>query len=94
MDIEFNSEKELYNHLKPALTTKVNELKRNNLDYIKIEDIWNFLKIKKWSKSNDLQLYQMVDDIINVDNILLDNYVKDEIKKKKIEPILKDEDDK
>lgn len=94
MDIEFNSEKELYDRLKPALTTKVNELRRNNLDYIKKEDIWNFLKIKKWSKSNDLQLYQMVDDIINVDNILLDNYVKDEIKKKKIEPILKDEDDK
>ena len=94
MDIVFSSEQELYNRLKPALQSKVNELKRNSLDYIKIEDIWNFLKISKWSKSNDLQLYQMVDDIINVDNILLDNYIKDEIRKNKREPILKIEDDK
>ena len=40
MDIEFNNVKELYERLKPALTTKVTELKRNDLDYIKIEDIW------------------------------------------------------
>ena len=93
MDIEFSSEKELYDRLKPALITKLNELKRTSLDYIKKEDIWNYLKINKWSKSNDLQLYQMVDDIINVDDILLDNYVKDEMKKNKKEPILKIEDD-
>ena len=37
--------KELYERLKPALTTKVTELKRNDLDYIKIEDIWNYLKL-------------------------------------------------
>ena len=94
MDIVFNSEQELYARLKPALVSKVNELKRNGIDYIKMEDIWNYLKINKWSKSNDLQLYQMVDDIINVDNILLDNYIKDEIKKNKREPIFKIEDDK
>ena len=81
MDIEFNSVKELYERLKPALTTKVTELKRNDLDYIKIEDIWNYLKDSKWSKANNLLLYQMVDDILNLDN-------KGEIRKKVIQPNL------
>lgn len=88
MDIEFNSIKELYDRLTPALEAKVSELKRNNLDYIKKDDIWNYLKIKKWKNANNLLLYQMVDDILNTDNILLDNYVKEEMKKNKIVPNL------
>ena len=88
MDIEFNSVKELYERLKPALTTKVIELKRNDLDYIKIEDIWNYLKDSKWSKANNLLLYQMVDDILNLDNNEIDEYVKGEIRKKVIQPNL------
>ena len=88
MDIEFNSVKELYERLKPALTTKVTELKRNDLDYIKIEDIWNYLKDSKWSKANNLLLYQMVDDILNLDNEKIDEYVKGEIRKKVIQPNL------
>lgn len=88
MDIEFNSVKELYERLKPALTTKVIELKRNDLDYIKMEDIWNYLKDSKWSKANNLLLYQMVDDILNLDNNEIDEYVKGEIRKKVIQPNL------
>ena len=88
MDIEFNSVKELYERLKPALTTKVTELKRNDLDYIKIEDIWNYLKDSKWSKANNLLLYQMVDDILNLDKNEIDEYVKGEIRKKVIHPNL------
>ena len=88
MDIEFNSVKELYERLKPALTTKVTELKRNDLDYIKIEDIWNYLKDSKWSKANNLLLYQMVDDILNLDNNEIDEYIKGEIRKKVIQPNL------
>lgn len=80
MDIEFNSVLELYERLKPALNAKLAELERNDIKYIKIEDIWNYLRISKWSKSNNLLLYQMVDDILNIDNMLLDNYVKDNVK--------------
>ena len=64
MDIEFNNVKELYERLIPALNTKVEELKRSDLDYIKAEDIWNYLKENKWSSAKDLLLYQMVDDIL------------------------------
>ena len=88
MDIEFNSIKELYDRLTPALNTKVNELKRNDLDYIKKDDIWNYLKDKKWSKANNLLLYQMVDDILNLDNNEIDDYVKSEIRRKVIRPNL------
>lgn len=88
MDIEFNNVKELYERLKPALNTKVTELKRNDLDYIKIEDIWNYLKDTKWVAANNLLLYQMVDDILNLDNNEIDEYVKSEIRKKVIKPNL------
>jgi len=88
MDIEFNSIKELYDRVTPALNTKVTELKRNDLDYIKKDDIWNYLKDKKWSKANNLLLYQMVDDILNLDNDEIDEYVKGEIRKKVIKPNL------
>ena len=88
MDIEFSSIKELYERLTPALNTKLNELKKYDLDYIKKEDIWNYLKINKWEKANNLLLYQMVDDLLNLDNDLIDNYVKEEIRKKVIKPNL------
>lgn len=93
MDIEFNNIKELYERLIPALNTKLIELKRNDLDYIKKEDIWNYLKITRWSKANNLLLYQMVDDILNLDNNEIDEYVKGEIRKKIIKPNLNFGDD-
>ena len=88
MDIEFNNVKELYERLKPALSTKVTELKRNDLDYIKVEDVWNYLKETKWMSANNLLLYQMVDDILNLDNNEIDEYVKEEIRRKVIKPNL------
>ena len=91
MDIEFNSIKELYERLQPALNTKVTELKRYDLDYIKKEDIWNYLKVTKWEKATNLELYEMVDDILNLDNDDIDKYVKEEIRKKVIKPNLDDE---
>lgn len=90
MDIEFSNIKELYDRLKPALKSKVEELKRNDLDYIKSEDIWNYLKITKWSKANNLLLYQMVDDILNLDNSEIDEYVKNNIRKKVVRPNLEE----
>ena len=82
--------KELYERLIPALNTKVTELKRNDMDYIKKEDIWNYLKAKKWVSANNLLLHEMVDDILNLDNYEIDEYVKSEIRKKVIKPNLED----
>ena len=79
MDIEFGSLEELYKRLKPALKTKTEEMRRDGFDYIKEEDVWNYLKEVKWKTSRNLNLYQMVSDVLNIDNILIDSYLKDKL---------------
>ncbi len=76
MKVVFSSLEELYERVKPALTTKRREMHKSGLNYIKNEDIWNFLKEVKWKNSNDLALHEMVRDILNCDNDLIDNYLK------------------
>ena len=82
MDIEFSSLEELYNRLRPALLTKLSDLKANGYGYLKIEDIWNYLKENKWKSSHDLMLSDMVSDILNSDNALIDDYFKEKINEK------------
>lgn len=82
MDIGFNSLEELYNRLRPALLTKLSDLKANGYGYLKIEDIWNYLKENKWKSSHDLMLSDMVSDILNSDNALIDDYFKEKINEK------------
>lgn len=78
MDIEFANLKELYERLLPALKNKRSEIKRlSNIDIEEIK-IWEYLKEKKWKNSYNLLLYQMVDDILNVDNLILIDYYKKE----------------
>ena len=76
MDINFNSLEELYRRIKPALITKKEEMNRGLYPYIEEEDIWNYLKEVKWKKTLDLSLSEMVNDILNCDDILIDNYLK------------------
>lgn len=79
MDVEFHSLEELYSRLKPALNTKKEEMRRSGFSYIKEEDVWNYLKEIKWKTAIDLNLYQMVSDVLNTDNILIDNYLKEKL---------------
>ena len=76
MEIEFTSQKELYQRLLPALRTKVNEMHRNGYTYIRVEDIWNYLVETKWKKAHDLALYNLVSDILHSDECYIDNYIK------------------
>ena len=75
-DIKFDSLKELYDRWKPALTNKKDELHLLGYKYITEIDIWNYLKDKKWTNSHNLSLYEMVDDIINVENIVIADFYK------------------
>lgn len=79
MDITFGSLEELYKRIKPALKTKKEEMRRAGYIYIKEEDIWNYLKEVKWINSKNLSLYQMVSDVLNVDNMLIDKYLKEKL---------------
>ena len=71
---KFKSLEELYRKLLPAFNVKINDLKRQNINYITSKDIWNYLKNTNWSKREDLTLGDMVNDIITVPNKdLIDN---------------------
>ena len=74
--MRFNSIEELYNKLLPALETRVSELKLNGVSYIKVDDIWEYLKRNKWSKSIDLTLSKCVDDILNTDEAEFKKFVR------------------
>ncbi len=73
---EYKSQKELYQNLIPALNVKITLLKNNNYNNITKLDIWNYLKVTKWSKSINLTIAEMVNDIIHADNKDIDIYLR------------------
>lgn len=75
-EIKFNTLSELYSRLKPALYSKNLEFKRRNINYIKEEDIWNYLVNYVWINKINLDMFEMVKDIFDLDIIKIDNYVK------------------
>lgn len=89
MDIKFNSEQDLYDRLIPALNAKCNELYRDGLKHVKKEDLWNYLKEVKWLSSRSLTLHDMVNNIMNIDETEIDNYVKFKSEKFPRKPIFK-----
>lgn len=80
MGIEFNSVEELYKRVRPALTSKVREFKRNSIMFVKEEDIWNYLIESKWKTGKGLELFNIVDDILNIDNNEVEKYVINKMK--------------
>ncbi|HHX33262.1 MAG TPA: hypothetical protein GX713_03455 [Mollicutes bacterium] len=74
-EFKFNTIEELYNKLLPALKTKVNDLKRKHIIYIKEEDIWEYLTKSYWKNSKELTLADMVNDILSTPDSDLENYL-------------------
>lgn len=85
MDYEFKSLQELYQRIKPALISKCSEFKKIGYRNIKESDVWNYLTDKKWTKSKELTLSEMVEDIFSVDVESINNYLikklSDEVRK-------------
>lgn len=84
MEMEFTSLEQLYKRLTPALTAKTNEMRMQGYKYIKEEDVWNYLKEIKWSNSKNLLLFEMVRDILNVDSLVIDDYVRGKLNNNRI----------
>ncbi len=80
MNNGFKTIEDLYKRLKPALYSKVVELKRNGLDYIKEEDIFNYLLESSWSKKDNLSIAELTNEILYLDNNLITNYVMNILK--------------
>ena len=91
MDLEFNNLSELYERLKPALRTKKNEMNRRGYTYIRLEDIWNYLKVVKWKRASVLSLHEMVSDVLNTHDETIDAYLKQKLKSTNREIYLKEE---
>ena len=81
MDTSFKTVEELYKRVLPALRSKVKELKRENITYVKEEDIWNYLVDNKWKYSHGLELSEIVEDILNTSNHSISVYVQSMIRK-------------
>lgn len=73
--IKFTSVDELFNRLKPAFNTKLNELKAKKINFVDIKDMWNFLSRTKWSSEHDLDLCDMVNDILAINDADIINFV-------------------
>ena len=56
---------DLFNLLRPAFLVSERMFKFKKLDYIKKEDMWNYLRSNKWKKKN-ISISEMVHDIINI----------------------------
>lgn len=78
---EFESLKDLYIKVRPALVIKKDELRKSGMIHIVEADIWNYLKNKKWMNTKNLSLSELVDDILKVDYDELDLYIKKELSK-------------
>ncbi len=81
MDLFFSSREELYKRIRPALSTKREELRRVGFPYIREIDIWNYLVENKWREKTSLMLSDVVSDILHMDCNILDQYVKEKLEK-------------
>lgn len=78
--MDYSGEIELFKSLRGAFNVKLRMIK-DDYNYIKMTDIWNYLKINKWCKIKNLNLSEMVNDIIDVDIEKVDLFVKDYLKR-------------
>lgn len=65
-EIKFHSLNELYARLLPAFNTKVNMFKNMGINIKEIE-LWNYLKENIWMHNDNLNLYDMVNDIMKLE---------------------------
>jgi len=78
---EFSSLRELYFKVRPVLKIKKEELNKMGMNHIVEADIWNYLKNKKWMKTTNLSLSELVNDILECDIEKLNVYTKKELSK-------------
>lgn len=78
---EFKSLRELYFKVRPVLKIKKEELNKIGMSHIVEADIWNYLKNEKWTKTINLSLSELVNDILECDNDKLNFYTQKELSK-------------
>lgn len=61
-------EKKLFNRVKPALKSKIKELKRLGINNVSEEFLFEYLKKNIWNQKEKLTLGDLVNDILMCDN--------------------------
>ena len=93
MNEEFKSLSELYDRVKPALYSKVREVHRLGFNIVSEVDIWNYLVENVWKNKTNLELFELISDILHVDNYIIYEYVMNKYKKiKEKEEVILDND--
>ena len=72
--------KKIYKRVLPALRSKVKELKSQKITFIEEKDIWNCLKNTKWHEHNNLMLFDIVNDILFLDEKEIIDYMNNTYK--------------
>lgn len=72
---KFDSIAALYKRVLPALRSKKKELAVQKLPFITEMDIWDCLRKNKWSKEANLTLFDIVNDILTINESSLIEYV-------------------
>ena len=83
--LEFRTKEELYNRVLPALYSKIKEVRKLGMRNITEKDIWNYLVENEWKKRVNLELFDLINDILYVDNYKLHDYVNEKMRKLKME---------
>lgn len=83
MNEEFKSLEELYNRVKPALYSKLKEVRRLGFNMINEVDIWNYNVENNWKKRENLLLHEIISDILNSNNYDINEYVMKRLNKYK-----------
>ena len=73
-EMKFKSLNELYTRLYPAFNTKKKELETRGI-IVKEIDLWNYLKENIWAKNTSLTIYDMVSDIMKLEEDKLKEYI-------------------
>ena len=77
--LEFRTKEELYKRVLPALYSKIKEVRKLGFKFITEKDIWNYLVENEWKNRVNLELYDLINDILYVDNYKLNDYVNQKL---------------
>ena len=81
--LEFRTKEELYKRVLPALYSKIKEVRKLGFKFITEKDIWNYLVENEWKNRVNLELYDLINDILYVDNYKLNDYVNQKLERMK-----------
>ena len=73
--MEYTSQKELYLKLLPVFKVKNRLIQKSNYKNLTNENIWHYLSKEKWSKSHNLTISDIVNDIITVELDKVNKYI-------------------